>query len=381
MRNISRFIHCHFAVLFFVSLVGMEGITPMCLANNLFPVHFQKEPLSLPGGTYFDSKVVDLNGDGKMDLAVLNDVALYVLLGDGSGNFSSPTPYNQGGFQTVLAFGDFNGDGFPDAAVANFPGINVLLNDGAGGFPTSVFINTGEEPSGLAVADFNLDGNLDLAVSDFQADSISILLGNGNGGFASPVIFAAGTSPAGLVVADFDHDGVPDLASAEYGTVATGGDLRIFKGVGDGAFQTAASYPLGGNADIVVRADFNHDGNADLAIGVFNSNAQVAVFVGNGNGGFAQSASVPGSALFGSLAAADIDGNRTPDLVFLNGNATKAEVALGNGDGSFRAVRQVSLPHSGGSYTVSTGDLNGDGRTDIFTPLDMGTGVLLFNLP
>ena len=158
-------------------------------------------------------------------------------------------------------------------------------------------------------------------------------------------------------------------------------DLRIFKGVGDGTFQTAASYPLGGNANTLVRADFNHDGNVDLAVGVFNSNSQVAVFLGDDNGVFAQSASVPGTALYGSLAAADIDGNRTPDLVFLNGNATKVEVALGNGDGTFRAAHQVSLPHAEGSHTVSTGDLNGDGRTDIFTPLDMGTGALFFNMP
>ncbi len=346
----------------------------MCLAMNGSPVHFQIKLLSLPIGTYFDSEIKDLNLDGKMDLAVLNDGALYVLLGDGNGNFSAPTAYNQGGFQTVLAFGDFNGDGFPDAAVANFPGINVLLNDGAGGFPSSLFINTGEEPSGLAVADFNLDGKLDLAVSDFQANSISILLGDGNGGFASPVIVAAGTSPAGLVVGDFDSDGAPDLATAEYGSM----DLRIFKGVGNGTFRPVASYPLGGNANTLVRADFNQDGKVDLAVGVFNSNQQIAVFLANGNGGFAQSDSVPGSALYAGLAAADIAGNSTTDLVFLNG--TKLDVALGNGDGTFRPVREVSLPHSGGAdYTLSTGDLNGDGRTDIFTA--RGTGLLLLTTP
>jgi len=229
----------------------------------------------------------------------------------------------------------------------------------------------------LAVADFNLDGNLDLAVSDFQASSISIFLGDGNGGFASPVIVAAGSAPAGLVVADFGHDGVPDLAAAEYGSM----DLRIFKGVGDGSFQTAASYPLGGNANTLVRADFNHDGNLDLAVGVFNSNSQVAVFLGDGNGGFAQSDSVLGTALYGSLATADIDGNQTPDLVFLDRSESKVDVALGNGDGTFRRLHEVSLPHSGASYTLSTGDLNGDGRTDIFTPLNTGTGVLLFNMP
>ena len=68
-----------------------------------------------------------------------------------------------------------------------------------------------------------------------------------------------------------------------------------------------------------------------------------------------------------------------PDLVFFE-YGTKVNVALGNGDGTFRAVRQVSLPRSRGfNYTLSTGDLNGDGRTDIFTAQD--TGVLLFNLP
>ena len=130
-----------------------------------------------------------------------------------------------------------------------------------------------------------------------------------------------------------------------------------------------------------MRADFDHDHNADLAVGVFNSNSQVAVFMGDGNGGFAQSASVPGSALFGSLATADIDGNHTPDLVFLNRIESQADVALGNGDGTFRPLHHVTLPHSGESYTLSTGDLNGDGRADIFTPLDTGTGVLLFNMP
>ena len=374
MKNIFSFAFRDLATSVLLFLVGLTGMAPMCLAMNVSSVHFQLKLLSLPVGTYFDSEVVDLNLDGKMDLAVLNDVALYVLLGDGNGNFSAPTPYNQGGFQTVLAFGDFNGDGFPDAAVANFPGINVLLNNGAGGFPTSLFINTGQEPSGLAVADFNLDGKLDLAVSDFQANSISILLGDGNGGFASPVIVAAGTSPAGLVVGDFDSDGVADLAAAEYGSM----DLRIFKGVGNGTFRTVASYPLGGNANTLVRADFNHDGKVDLAIGVFNSNQQIAVFLAQGSGGFAQSDSVPGSPLYAGLAAADIAGNSTTDLVFLNG--TEMDVALGNGDGTFRAARPATLPHSGGAdYTLSTGDLNGDGRTDVFTA--RGTGVLLLTTP
>ena len=380
MKESSSFAHRHLAALLLVSLVGIASMAPTSLTNARFPVHFQKEPLSLPVATTFDSQAADLNGDGNLDLAVLSDSALYILLGDGNGTFSQPLQYNQGGFQTVLALGDFNGDGYPDAAVANFPGINVLLNDGAGGFPTSLFINTGEEPSGLAVADFNKDGKLDLAVSDFQSNSISILLGNGAGGFAAPVVVPTGTSPVHIVARDFDGDGVPDLAVAEYGSM----DLRIFKGIGNGQFSAGAVYPLGGNANCLVKADFNHDGKVDLAVGVFNiyPNDHVAVFLGDGNGGFAQSASIPVAVYLG-LAAADIDGNRRKDLIFLD-NASPREtvdVALGNGDGSFRPVHRTSLPRARerANYTVSTGDFNSDGRIDIFTAIE--TGVLLFNMP
>jgi FG-GAP-like repeat len=113
MAAISPFAHRYFAVLLFVSFVGMALIAPMCLAKDLSPGHFQKELLSLPTGTYLDSQVHDLNGDGIPDLAALSFGALYVLLGDGSGNFSQPTPYSPGGFLVGLAFGDFDGDGFP----------------------------------------------------------------------------------------------------------------------------------------------------------------------------------------------------------------------------------------------------------------------------
>ena len=339
----------------------------MCLANDHSLRHFQKEHITLPtNGTYVGSQVLDVNGDGLTDLAAVSFGALYILLGDGSGHFSAPAPYTPPeGTLAGVAFGDLNGDAFPDAILLNFPGIDVRLNDGAGGFSNSVFINTGEEPSGLAVADFNLDGKLDVAVSDFQKNTISILLGDGSGGFAAPVVLAAGTSPFGLIAGDFDRDGVVDLAAAEYGTVGPGGDLRIFKGIGDGTFQTGGSYPLGGNADDLVQADFNHDGKIDIAIGIYNSNTQVAVFLGDGRGGFAQSASVPGYASITRLAAADINGNKTPDLLFLMGDYL--DVALGLGDGTFQAVREVRFSNTIFTHlTLAVGDINNDGRLDIF---------------
>jgi hypothetical protein len=105
----------------------------------------------------------------------------------------------------------------------------------------------------------------------------------------------------------------------------------------------------------------------------------VALFLGDGQGGFAQSASVPGYAIYTSLAAADINGNGTPDLIFLNGNYV--DVALGHGDGTFRAVHEARLPRTrSSSHTLSVGDVNDDGRIDIFAAQGE-TSVLLLNMP
>jgi hypothetical protein len=87
----------------------------------------------------------DLNGDGRLDLAVANygdpllgDGTISVFLGDGDGTFSAATPYPTGaaGPQAV-AIGDLNGDGRLDLAVAHATNrISVLLGNVGGGFLT-----------------------------------------------------------------------------------------------------------------------------------------------------------------------------------------------------------------------------------------------------
>jgi hypothetical protein len=346
-------------LLVFLSLAGgLACSASRCLADNCDTLRFRARSYLISPAP-FDIKTADLNGDGKLDLAILPDTELLVSLGDGNGHFSRPLSYDQGGFLTLLALGDFNGDTFLDVVVADFPGIDVLLNDGAGGFPTSLFIDSGEEPAGLAVGDFNGDGKLDLAVSDFQSNSISVYAGDGTGGFGAPIIFTTGSMPSRLVAADFDHDGLPDLAVAEYGSM----DLRIFKGSGNGHFSPGAIYPLGGNAEGLVTTDFNNDGNLDLAVNVFNifPNNHVAVFLGTGSGTFAQSASIPGNVFWG-LAAADLNGDGNADVAFPGGAIT---VALGDGAGGFCPVQQIPFGGYAGGYPVATGDLDSDGRFDL----------------
>src|SRR3984893_5458245 len=72
-----------------------------------------------------------------------------------------------------------------------------------------------------------------------------------------------------VATADFNHDGNMDVAVASK-------DLQIFLGKGDGTFRAPITYPLGGFLGSIALADFNGDGQTDIAVTNFlNSNVSV----------------------------------------------------------------------------------------------------------
>ncbi|MHC4377121.1 MAG: FG-GAP repeat domain-containing protein [Planctomycetota bacterium] len=145
------------------------------VSNAAFPANW-----SVGGGTQFDQELIDLDGDGDLDLYGLN-----------WNQFQDRTFMNEGGSYTLGQDAvpgsnaddeeadaiDFDNDGDLDVFVANFAGTdNLFANDGAG-FLTEV------DPAGLQsgfpskdgeVADVDGDGDYDI----FVAESESLLAGN-----------------------------------------------------------------------------------------------------------------------------------------------------------------------------------------------------------
>ena len=320
----------------------------------------------------------DLNDDGKLDVAVVNELSntVSILLGEGNGSFAPKNDIPVGHQPFSVTVGDLNGDQKPDLVVANNghfsddPGnISILLGNGDGTFQPAKNITVGNIPAFTAIADFNNDGKQDLAVTNFVDNTVSILLGNGDGSFGAPTTlsFPAFSQVLQVFAADVDGDHNQDLV------VGGGSNVWIVKGNGFGSFGQPQQVHSGFTGEVAV-SDFNGDHTPDLAIiGLAADDAtfEVDVLLGNGNGTFRKTASVP---FFGSFAteviAADFNGDGKMGLAMTGLNTLSVAVLTGNGDGTFASTTAPDFGVTTFAQSIAAGDFNGDGKQDI-----VATGV------
>lgn len=311
----------------------------------------------------------DFNSDGIPDIAAGgydgNSVAIFLANGDGS--FQPKVDYAVGStpYCTANAYavatGDFNGDGHVDLATSGFcNSVSVLLGRGDGTFQFNGIYWTWEYISSWAITtgDFNGDRKIDIATGGV------IRLGNGDGTFQGPLFFSAGNEPYSLVSGDFNGDGKLDLATAGYWTAP----VTVLLGNGDGTMQEPLFYSAGPAPYAITSGDFNGDGHVDLATA--NRYNSVSVLLGSGDGTFQPYVNYDAGSDPASITTGDFDGDRVIDIVTANrGDWTinyrgSVSVLLGNGDGTFK--QKVDYDTGGsGSYSVATGDFNGDGWTDL----------------
>jgi Bacterial Ig-like domain (group 3)/FG-GAP-like repeat len=358
----------------------------------------------------------DMNGDGKLDLVVVGltlfngGTGLEVLPGKGDGTFGTAIPAPDGVQGLVAVTADFNNDRKKDIATSTG---QILLGKGDGTFtlqPATLptLTPTGGNPNtqtGIAAADFNKDGNIDLAVTNAVALTVDLYFGNGDGTFTYQESYPSVFGHQNIQTTDIDGDGNADLfvgtaSGGGYGTdVNAQGLFLSLLNNGTGRMAAAHAYlpaqPALQFPVVYDMADFNGDKKPDiLTIGADagNTTALLSVLKGNGDGTFAKGTNtnitigglVNAQAHLNALVAGDFDGDGKMDAAFAYtdqaGNNT-VSVALGNGDGTFKAQSNFSLPAAVVNLVVS--DINGDGQPDlafIANPSTTGdtTGTELF---
>jgi hypothetical protein len=368
------------------NLLGIVPLSPPVYAQTITAA---QAPLVTTGVSPSIIGVGDFNGDGIPDLAIENagDNSISIMLGNGDGTFTqAPTSPITGTGGTppceivtiqsncAIVVGDFNDDGVADLALTSRIDNTVIILKGNGGGSFAPFgppIGGFNNPEAVKIGDFNNDGIQDLAVANAGNNTVSILLGNGDGTFKPAISSPVGSFPFFLAVADFNGDGIADLA------VVNGNDdtVTVLRGLGDGTFTPFPNSPLtvGDGASPIVAADFNGDGQVDLAVANFTDN-NVDIFLGNGAGGFTSQPAIGVGLNPFSMTALDYNGDGITDLAignyhrYTSTDPGTVTLLIGNGDGSFS--QPALSPITVGQYPndVVAADFNRDGKPDLAIP-------------
>jgi hypothetical protein len=347
-----------------------DDVTVVLNDGNL---SFRAPPILAVGSDPWFLLARDFNGDGRLDLASANLFSnnVQMLSGNGDGTFQIAQSEAVGAYPYTVASGDFNGDGRLDLAVAdaNSTDVRVLLGNGDGTFRVVQTITVGNYPTGLVAGDFNGDGILDLAVADETSNDLRVFLGNGNGSFRLGQKIDVGTYPLALVAGDFNGDGHLDLAVAENGS----DDVKVLLNQGDGTFQVTQSVDVGTYPVSLTVGDVNGDGVSDLVVGDrgvepdasngFVADSDVEILLGQGDGTFQVTQTIPQGTHVSWVALGDFTGTGRLDLVATDQPSGTAYIYLNDGHGTF-ALNQT-IPVGQGAVSTAMGDFNGDGRLDI----------------
>ncbi len=270
------------------------------------------------------------------------------------------------------------------ASLSNFNPIYApaKTNITASDFLPKVDFATGTNPYSVAIGDLDGDGKPDLAVANIVSNTVSVLRNTSASGsiaagsFAPKVDFATGASPNSVAMGDLDGDGKPDLAVANVNSNNVS-VLRNTSSVGSitaGSFAPKVDFATGALPNSVAIGDLDGDGKHDLAVSNINSN-NVSVLRNTSSAGSITAGSFAPKVDFAtgvqpySVTIGDLDGDGKPDLAAANSVSNTVSVLRNtSGSGSITAgsfAPKVDFATGINPLSVAIGDLDGDGKPDL----------------
>ncbi len=361
------------------------------------------DPLNLPGGDSSTRSIAlaDIDNDGWVDIVVGNyGQENIILLNNGAGYFIDDAKPLPGGSKLTraVALGDINCDARVDIVIANDnkESNDILLNIAGGGLFQLAPSLLGQNVSSTAITlgDVDGDGLVDLIFGN-DRKSLNQVFTNvgGNGTFLEPILLrGSDLSTQTIAMADFANDQAADIVvgnAFQHVKIMTNDP-------GHGEYTDAI--PLPGEEEhktqAIVMSDLDLDGAVDLVVA--NGNNANQVLMNRGDGTFQDPEPLPDIDVstrtsFGistaqkaadtqstSVAAADINNDGFPDLVFGNEGQNNQMLMYDATNGTYNSV--TNLP--GGNFfttSVALADLNNDAWVDIVVGNKGEENLILFN--
>ncbi|MEM8714028.1 MAG: VCBS repeat-containing protein, partial [Planctomycetota bacterium] len=331
-----------------------------------------------PGGV----EVADLNGDGHLDLLVVDSVQTRVLLalGGPSGELGPLAPLFQLGSPLIgnslygVSVSDVDGDVANDVILTTGSSGEVWIAYGDGEYaqldPVRVGTATGRVRS-VEFADINGDGLRDLVAATYDDFRSCYFLGETGGGFSTRRNLVAGDAleADSIRLIDVDLDGDLDVLAADARlTGATdAGSLLLFENTSGfplRATDVSTVMPGGMRMDV---QDSDGNGNPEVVVAAApNFSASTLHLFQVASGGLMGPSSI-GSTIprVEHVALEDADGDGDRDVLVLTSSSSNGEVILATNGGAGLFTFEGVVTQFGSSFAFDFGDLTGDGLADL----------------
>lgn len=420
--------------------VSVIGTGKSAISNRFFDPKFAAEDfddsafalnqtVSL-GGTPWDTKMVDVNGDGKLDLLITrtysdpNATRTVAYLQNtslgGSISFAAkvevPTPQvsranyfgttdNRATDPKKIIAADLDGDGKQDFVVVTSYDVCAVRDIGTPGNPNfqlwQEFLNPDETGGSWHMVQGTINNALLGAITTFAggeggegtADA-SLDLMSGTGGFPDNHLvwvpnYLTNMFANDAVVADFNGDGKPDIAVVYSGNPAIDvhGRLRVF-------LNNGSTFGLASDLEVIepvyhnpldmysiAAANFRGSDTTDIVVaGNFNAYSHegmvtvLANVLGNGTNFFPVRNWLVDSRAQ-RVVVADFDGDGKPDVAYQSEDDDKIRVRRNtspSGDLTFSDPLEIASQHGDKSLQIS--DIDGDGKPDMFWACENASG-------
>lgn len=324
----------------------------------------------------YDTDMIDIDGDGDLDIIQGSQVQSRVWDNDGTGYFTPGQTLGRQGYSQ--AFGDLDGDGDPDMIRAieegPYPGLDIWTNVG-GSLSYNQNIGSGtSEFKSIYLEDMDGDSDLDVVavVQTSGGNFLRTYVNNGGLSFALQSDDQLFYETSAISVGDLDGDFDVDVLIC-YNQFAYGQRSILNDGTGNlGGGFTFNPTVTNSQTDVDL---LDADGDGDLDAFVTSAMTH-QIWLNNGSGVFTYGSQIATTGYVAKSFVGDVDSDGDTDLL-LGGYLSFPQLWVNDGAGTFEF--DSDIPTLADEYSdIVLGDVDNDGDQDLVAGgLYVGTNLFI----